>query len=102
MRGILRKFKFFKHLSAKLTLREAIRKTMMAHRVTGQRYYILPSNNGTLLITTRNEFRKLKRDKRIANDMNMMDVKAAAFFCTDNKDVIKVQEFMAWYDKYNK
>lgn len=60
----------------------AVKKADDAHEKTGERYYVLPSTNGKLIIMDRRNFRLLRRKKYIMPTANVNNMIGECFYCT--------------------
>ena len=65
-----------------LLLREAVIKADCAHIANGNRYYVLPANDGKLIVMDRPNFRKLKHKGYITHKARIRDLEAECFYCT--------------------
>lgn len=99
----------FRKFRASLQLREAIRKAEEAHRRYGQRFYVMPTFNGSgkLVIMDRKNFRRLKQKHYISSKAQIADLRAECFYFTHDRAgnylteadrVRKVCQFFAWVD----
>lgn len=104
--NIFRKFKAY------LQLREAVRQADKAHAETGERYYVLPSIDGKLVIMNRINFRKLKQKSYINHKVKIVDLVAESFYFTPyadgngyiTKDFLqrKTESYYSWIEANNK
>ena len=69
---------------AKLNLQRAIRMAEEAHKNNGKRYYVMPSQNGKLIVMDRANFRKLRQKHYIPQDRKITDATEACFYFTAN------------------
>ena len=72
----------FYHIKDHLRLREAIKQADKAYQENNQRFYVMPVNNGQLIVLNRDNFRILKRKRYIPQKTNMQDVVRECFYCT--------------------
>lgn len=87
--------------------REAIRKADRAHANDGNRYYVMPSAEGKLLIMDKKNFRILKRKHYIDSRARVQDLVNECFYCTPYSNgegaldpfaiEFKRQQYLAWY-----
>lgn len=70
--------KFFDYLR----YREAVIKADKAHATTGERYYVMPSTSGKLLIMDRTNFRGLKKKHYICYSAKVRDLINECFYLT--------------------
>lgn len=66
----------------RLMFREAIRKADKAHADDGNRYYVMPSSEGKLLIMDKTNFRILKRKHYISQKATVQDLLNECFYFT--------------------
>jgi len=102
----------FKKIKASLTFHEAVRKAEKAHADDGNRYYVMPSAEGKLLIMDRENFRILKHKHYIDSKAKVKDLVNECFYHTpysNGKGEIdpfalefKRQQFLAWYEMTHK
>ena len=95
---------------AYLQYRDAVRKAEKAYAKNNRRYYVMPNAKGKvkLIVTDRNNFRRLRQKHYISQGIKMVDVKRYCFFYTGvkvNTDEISESEmnvrlnrYFAWYD----
>lgn len=72
----------FKKFKAYLRFREAIRQADKAYMQNNQRYYVLPSPDGTLVIMNRKNFRILKRKGYIDRRAYVLGLEKGCLYCT--------------------
>lgn len=102
----------FQKFRATLQLREAIRQAEEAHAADGNRYYVMPADNGKLVIMDRRNFRLLKRKHYVNANANCHNLMVESFYFTANRDgsgylseadrKYKVQQYFAWCDAERK
>lgn len=102
----------FRKLKSYVQLREAVKRADAAHAKTGQRYYVMPSMSGKLLVLDRDGFRVLKKKKYISRHAKMRDVLNECFYFTPYWDgkgklspegrEIKEKLFYSWVDAFHK
>ena len=73
---------WYRYLRDYLRLREAIRMADEQHAKDGDRYYVIPSTDGTLLIMDRKNFRGMKRKHYIGKNVTLNDLQREAFYYT--------------------
>jgi hypothetical protein len=86
--------------------REAIRKADRAHSKDGNRYYVMPSAEGKLLIMDRDNFRILKHKHYISRKATVQDLLNECFYftpyrngdCAITRDIldIKRKQYLSW------
>lgn len=70
-------------IRALLRLSEAARRADRIHRITGERYYVMPSGKkANLIIMDRANFRKFKHKGYIKNKVYVNDLERECFYCT--------------------
>ena len=82
---------WYRYLRDYLRLRAAIQTADEQHAKDGDRYYVLPSTDGKLLIIDRKDFKLLRRKHYIRQGTNLNDLRRCAFYYTpypDGKDAI--------------
>jgi len=102
----------FIKFKAYLQLREAVKKADEAHEEDGERYYVLPTNDGKLIVMDRKNFRILKKKHYINRNSNIRDLVEECFYCTPYRDgsmfltekaiEMKRQQFYSWKEAYRK
>ena len=75
-------FHIFRHFRDYLRLRSAIRMADEQHAKDGDRYYVVPSTNGQLLIMDRKNFKKLKQKGYINRGETLNNLRRGAFYYT--------------------
>lgn len=65
-----------------LRYREAVKKADKAHLETGERYYVMPSTGGKLIIMDRSNFRGLKRKHYVSHSAKVRDLVNECFYLT--------------------
>lgn len=101
----------FRKFMASLRLREAIKMADNAHRITGQRYYVMPqhgSGGKKLIVMDRANFRRLKMKRYIHPQAHVSDLVRECFYCTSYRDgnqylaaedrKKKVVQYFAWVE----
>lgn len=73
---------FIKRLKAKIKLKKAIMLADEKHAQTGERYYVMPSLDGMLLVMDRKSFRKMKMKHYITKDAKVADMVRESFYFT--------------------
>ncbi len=74
--NIFRRFKDY------LQIREAVRQAENAYMKNGERYYVMPSGDGKLIIMDRKNFRKLKQKGYISRKAMVGDLVSESFYFT--------------------
>lgn len=102
----------FRKFRAYLQLREAVHQADKAHAETGERYYVLPSMDGKLVIMNRINFRKLKQKSYIDHKIKIADLVAESFYFTPyanggsyiTKDFLKrkAKSYYSWIEANHK
>lgn len=72
----------FKKIKAEIVYSLAVRKADNAHSENGERYYVMPSEDGRLVVVDRRNFRVLKRKNYIPKDASVADMQRECFYCT--------------------
>lgn len=72
----------FKRIKARVVFDIAVRKADEAHTQSGERYYVMPSTDGKLVIVDRKNFRILKRKHYVDKDVNLSSIQKECFYCT--------------------
>lgn len=75
-------YNFIRHFKDYLRLRAAIRTADEQHAKDGDRYYVVPSLDGQLLIMDRKNFRKMKRKHYIDQKATLNDLRRECFYHT--------------------
>lgn len=98
----------FQQFFAYLRLHEAVRKADEAHRLSGQRYYVLPGSDRSLVVMDRQNFRILKRKGYISPKAFTRDAALESFYFTPFADGSgplseadrrhKVMQYFSWYE----
>lgn len=99
-------FNIFWNFKAKVQLAKAIKMADDAHRQDGERYYVMPTTSGKLIVTDRKNFRILKSKHYIPQKATVKNLVDECFYCTPYKDgtgvlpdfvnKIKMQQYWAW------
>lgn len=83
----------FKKFKAYLRFREAVKKANEAHLINGQRYYVLPTDDGKLVIMDRKNFRGLRRKGYLARNISIATLANSCIYHTpDNRGMGGVPE----------
>lgn len=72
----------FKRFFQYLRYREAVRKADSAHARTGERYYVMPTVNGNLIVMDRAGFRMMKKKRYINPHAKVRDLIGECFYMT--------------------
>ncbi len=96
-------------IKAKLVYSLAVQKANDAHEGTGERYYVMPSTDGKLVVVDRRNFRLLKRKHYINQNANIGIMQKECFYCTpyrngsgempDEVRVLKKAAYMDWVNR---
>lgn len=100
----------FKKIKAEIVYSLAVRKADNAHSENGERYYVMPSEDGRLVVVDRRNFRVLKRKNYIPKDASVADMQRECFYCTPPyrngkgempADIIALKHsaFLDWFTK---
>lgn len=99
----------FKKIKAETVYSLAVRKADNAHSENGERYYVMPSEDGRLVIVDRRNFRILKRKNYISKDASVADMQRECFYCTPYRNgngempadiiALKHSAFLDWFAK---
>lgn len=94
------------HLHDSHQLREAIKTADKAHSEKGNRYYVMPSKDGKLIVVDRKNFRLLRMKHYIPQDARMQDALNSCFYHTPHSngsgimpnDIMKIKSelFFSW------
>lgn len=100
----------FRKIKVTLQLREAVRKANDAHQKTGNRYYVLPTFNGSgkLIVLDKKDFKKLRRKGYINTKASIRDLINESFYFTpyvngdgylsEHDRKRKVLQFFSWVE----
>lgn len=98
----------FQRIKAVLALREAIRKADDAYLNGGGRYYVMPTEDGKLIVMSKKDFQIMKRKRYIGKDTTTRDMLNECFYFTPYKDGhgiitneqrnIKAEQYMRWVE----
>lgn len=69
-----------------LQLREAVKQADKAHLLNGQRFYVMPAQDGKLIVIDRRNFRALKSKHYINRDTNLHDMLSECFYFTPHRN----------------
>jgi len=93
-------------------LKKAIAMADDAYRAHPQRYYVMPTTDGRLIIVDRKNFRLLKRKRYISDTATVNDLLRECFYCTpkasgDGAMSLFVQKkkweiYYRWYDVHRR
>lgn len=72
----------FEKIVAKLRFKEAVRRADEAHAKNGQRYYILPTKGGKLVIMDRKNFRLLRHKRYIVRGAKVPELVVRSLYFT--------------------
>lgn len=99
----------FKKIKAEIVYSLAVRKADNAHNENGDRYYVMPSEDGRLVVVNRRNFRILKRKNYISKDASVADMQRECFYCTPYRNgkgempaditALKHSAFLDWFAK---
>lgn len=99
----------FKKIKAEIVYSLAVRKADNAHSENGERYYVMPSEDGRLVVVDRRNFRILKRKNYISKDASVADMQRECFYCTPYRNgkgempayiiALKHSTFLDWFAK---
>lgn len=99
----------FKKIKAEIVYSLAVRKADNAHSENGERYYVMPSEDGRLVVVDRRNFRILKRKNYISKDASVADMQRECFYCTPYRNgkggmpsdiaALKHSIFLDWFSK---
>lgn len=99
----------FKRIKAEIAFLHAVKSAEEAHAETGERYYVVPSVDGKLVIADRKNFRALKRKHYIDSDATVAQMQKECFYCTPYRNgtgkmpgevaSLKRAAFLDWYSK---
>lgn len=93
----------FKKIKAEIVYSLAVRKADNAHGENGERYYVMPSEDGRLVVVV------LKRKNYIPKDASVADMQRECFYCTPYRNgkgempadiiALKHSAFLDWFTK---
>lgn len=99
-------FGFFYKLRDNIRFRRAVAMADNAHQESGERFYVMPSTDGNLIVTDRKNFRVLRRKHYVHPGATVRDLVSECFYCTPYRDGkgqlpedvarIKRRQFFAW------
>lgn len=102
----------FRRFFQYLRYREAVKKADKAHAQTGERYYVMPTVNGKLIVMDRANFRIMKKKHYLNPNATVRDLINESFYMTpyrlgngylDKKGRrIKLLLYYSWCDAYRK
>lgn len=102
----------FLKFKAYLRLREAVIKADVAHSKDGDRYYVVPSTDGTLIVMDRKNFKILRRKGYINRNVYVKDLVRESFYFTPyqggngyiTKEFrrMKMKEYYSWCEAMRK
>lgn len=105
-------FNVFQKFFDYLRYREAVNKADDAHAKTGERYYVMPSTSGKLLIMDRINFRAMKKKHYINHNANVRDLVNECFYLTPYRNgdgyldeegkKIKLALYYSWCEVFRK
>ena len=72
----------FTKLKAMLMYREAVQRANEAHTKRGTRYYVLPSEDGKLVVLDRYDLKMLKRRHYMRSEVKVIDLVRDSFYFT--------------------
>ena len=73
---------WYRYLRDYLRLRKAIQMADEQHAKDGDRYYVMPTTDGNLLIVDRKNFRGMKRKHYIGKNVTLNDINRECFYHT--------------------
>lgn len=89
-----------------LRLRRAVEMADEAHESTGERYYVMPTTDGKMIITDRYNFRIMKKKGYISLEAKVMDLVKECFYCTPYRNgkeelppdvvALKRRQYLSW------
>jgi len=95
-----------------LRLRRAVLMADNAHLEDGERYYVMPTADGKLMVMDRRNFRIMKKKGYINSDARVNDLVSECFYCTPYRngdgelppDVVarKRRQYLAWAGVHRK
>lgn len=102
----------FRKFKAMLQLREAIKKADNAHAATGERFFVMPTTDGKLLVMDRRNFRKLKFKNYVKRNVVINNLLTESFYFTpcrgerlpmaEDLRKKKVKQFFEWKELFIK
>lgn len=101
--------KAIRYRYATILLDYAVYRAEKAHKITGDRYFVIPDSGRKLIILNRREFRHSRRAHLIDNTKRIADLMKTSFYFTATKDEktilrpvdiqAKREMFYKWYFK---
>ena len=102
----------FKRFFQYLRYREAVKRADKAHAKNGERYYVMPTVNGKLVVMDRANFRIMKKKHYLNPNAKVSDLINECFYMTPyrlgngyldkNGKRIKLRLYFSWCDAYSK
>lgn len=102
----------FRKFKAMLQLREAIKKADNAHAATGERFFVMPTTDGKLLVMDRRNFRRLKFKNYVNRNVVINNLLTESFYFTpcrgerlpmaEELRKKKVKQFFEWKELFIK
>ena len=102
----------FVKFKASLELREAIKKANNAHAATGERFFVMPTSDGKLIVMDRKNFRLLKHKNYVDRKVFINDLMLDSFYftpcrggrlmMTEELRKKKVKQFFEWKNLFIK
>lgn len=99
-------FSFFYTFRDTLRLRRAVIMADNAHLESGERFYVMPTTDGKLIVTDRKNFRILRQKHYISRNATVRDLETECFYCTPYRNgqgtlppealSMKRRQFLAW------
>ena len=99
-------FEFFYRFRDMLRLRKAVAMADKAHARTGDRYYVMPAGDETLVVVDRRNFRILRRKHYVDRAASVRDLVDGSFYFTPCRDgsgelppdvvAMKRRMYLAW------
>lgn len=98
--------KLFRKIKAFLQFREAVLKADEAHAKSGNRFYVVSSKDGSLVVMNRKEFRKLKQKHYFKRSVKIRQLEDMTVYhtpyangnggMTDEEIIIKRKAYIKW------
>ena len=102
----------FLKFRAALQLREAVKRANNAHAATGERFFVMPTTDGKLLVMDRKNFRRLKFKNYVSRKVVVNNLLTESFYFTpcrgerlpmsEELRKKKVQQFFEWKELFHK
>ena len=96
----------FYYIRDLLRLRKAVMMAEEAHAKNGERYYVMPTADGKVMVTDRKNFRIMKRKGYVSDKATVPDLARECFYCTPYRNgkeelppdvvALKRRQYLSW------